>query len=119
MKEGIKVKLLVYVLNNVLLLDKFLHELKVNNIKGATILESTGMARKLIENDDFDFIGSLKVLFDNPRTESRVIMMALEEEQAKVVLEIIDSLVDLTQPNTGIVFTLPIDYIKGNRKTVK
>jgi nitrogen regulatory protein PII len=106
-------------LNNVLLLDKFLHELKVNKIQGATIIDSTGMARKLIENSDFDFIGSLKVLFDNPRTESRVIMMALEEEKVSTVLQIIDSLVDLTEPNTGIVFTLPIDYIKGNIKTVK
>lgn len=109
-------KLLVYVMHNVALLDKFLHELKLKKIPGATILNSTGMARKLIENEDFDFIGSLKTLFDNPRVESRVILMALEENQIQDVLGVIETFVDLDKPNSGIVFTLPIDFIKGYNK---
>jgi nitrogen regulatory protein PII len=103
-------------MTNVLLLNRFLHELKEHKIHGATIINSTGMAKKLIENDDLDFIGSLKVLFDNPREESRVIIMALENDKVETVMNIIDSIVDLTQPNTGIVFTLPIDFIKGYKK---
>jgi len=107
-------KLVVYVMNNTKLLDEFLHQLKTKNIKGATILNSTGMARKLIENDDMDFIGSLKVLFDNPRVESYVILMALEDNQVSIALDVIHNVAgDLSKPNTGIVFTLPIDYIDG------
>lgn len=110
-------KLVVYVMNNTKLLDEFLHQLKENNIKGATIVNSTGMARKLIENDDMDFIGSLKVLFDNPRVESYVILMALEDFQVSIALDVIHRVAgDLSRPNTGIVFTLPIDYIDGFTK---
>jgi len=101
-------------MNDTSLLDKFLHELNQKNIKGATILNSTGMARKLIENDDMAFIGSLKVLFDNPRKESYVILMALPDEQVPIALQVIEKIAgDLSRPNSGIVFTLPIDYIKG------
>jgi len=96
------------------LLDKFLQKLNQKNIKGATILNGTGMARKLIENDDMEFIGSLKMLFDNPRVESHVILMALQDEQVKIALDIVHEVAgDMTKPNTGIVFTLPIDYIEG------
>jgi len=110
-------KLVVYVMNNTSKLDLFLHELKEKHIKGATILNGTGMARKLIENDDMDFIGSLKVLFDNPRIESRVILMALEENQVQDALDVVHQIAgDMSLPNTGIVFTVPIDYIDGLQK---
>jgi len=110
-------KLVVYVMHNTSKLDDFLHLLKEQNIKGATILKGTGMARKLIENDDMDFIGSLKTLFDNPRIESNVILMALEDEQVPIAIAAVKEVAgDLTRPNTGIVFTVPIDYIEGFKK---
>lgn len=110
-------KLMVFVMNDVHQLDKFLVALKDNNIKGATIINSTGMGRMLSESDDMNILGSLKYLFDGPRSESRVILMALEDEKIEAVLKIIDQVAgDLTKPNTGIVFTLPIDFIKGYKK---
>jgi nitrogen regulatory protein PII len=108
---------MVYVLNDVHQLDKFLIALKEEKIKGATIINSTGMGRMLSESDDMNILGSLKFLFDGPRSESRVILMALEDEQIDVVLNVIDRIAgDLSKPNTGIVFTLPIDFIKGYKK---
>jgi nitrogen regulatory protein PII len=110
-------KLLIYVMNNVNFQENFLKRLKDEGIKGATIINSTGMGRVLAENEDRDIIGSLKFLFDNPRAESRTFMMALEEEQVEVVMGVIDEVAgDLSRPNTGIVFTLPIDQIKGYKK---
>jgi len=107
-------KLLVFVMNQTELLDEFLHELKEKGIMGATILNSTGMARKLIQSDDMEFIGSLKTLFENPRKESNVILMALAKEKIDMVYKVIDNVCgDLSEPNTGIVFTVPIDSIKG------
>ena len=108
---------MVYVMNNVNLLDKFMVSLKNKGIKGATIISSTGMGRMLSESDDMNIIGSLKMLFDGPRSESRVILMALEDEQVECVVNIIDEYAgDLSKPNSGIVFTLPIDFIKGYKK---
>ncbi|MGE4321165.1 MAG: hypothetical protein AB7E61_06935 [Acholeplasmataceae bacterium] len=113
-------KLVVYIMSDTTKLDKFLHALKEKNINGATILKGTGMARKLIANDDMEFIGSLKVLFDNPRVESDVVLMALEEPQVEVVFETIKEVVgDLTCPNCGIAFTVPIDHIVGLTKKNK
>ena len=107
-------KLVVYVMNQIEYLEAFLQELNVKEIKGATILNSTGMARKLIESDDMGLIGSFKNLFDNPREESRVILMAVPDEKVSVIYQIIDDTCGgLNKPNTGIVFTLSIESIKG------
>ncbi len=107
-------KLVVYVMNRTEYLDEFLHELKEKNINGATILNSTGMVGRLIQNDDMEFIGSLKALFENPRKESRVILMAVDDELVKTIYQIIDEVCGgLDKPNSGIAFTLSIDDIKG------
>ncbi len=107
-------KLVVYVMNKTELLEEFLHELKDNEIKGATILNSTGMASKLIQNDDMEFIGSLKTLFENPRKESHVILIAVPKEKVSTVFKVIDNVCgSLEEPNSGIAFTLSIDEIKG------
>lgn len=107
-------KLVVYVMNKTELLEEFLLELKANNINGATILNSTGMARKLIQNDDMEFIGSLRSLFENPRKESHVILIAIPDDQVKTVYKVIDYVCgNLEEPDSGIVFTLSIEEIKG------
>lgn len=110
-------KLMVYVMNDVHQLNKFIVALKDNDIKGATIIDSTGMGRMLSESDDMNILGSLKFLLDGPRSESKVILMALEDAKIDIVLNLIDRFAgDLTKPNSGIVFTLPIDFIKGYKK---
>jgi nitrogen regulatory protein P-II 1 len=112
-------KLLVYVLNQVELLDKFIKALKEAGIKGATIIPSSGMASRLFGSDDQNLIGSLRMIFDQPRKESNVIMMALEDEQVDTVFEIVDVVLGgVDKPNTGILFTVPIDKIKGYKKRV-
>ncbi len=107
-------KLMLYVMNKPEHLDKFLKELSKNQIKGATIFSSTGMGRRLAGNEDIPWLGSLKAILDMPRTESKVIMLALPEEQVDIVYQVIEQVGgDLSEPNTGIAFTLPIDSIKG------
>lgn len=107
-------KLVVFVMNETEHLDEFLHELKEHDINGATILKSTGMGRKLIQSDDMEFIGALKTLFENPRRESHVILIATKNEKVKTIYQIIDSVYGgLNRPNSGIAFTLSIDDVKG------
>jgi nitrogen regulatory protein PII len=107
-------KMLIYVMNRPELLDKFLKELAKNQIKGGTIIDSTGMGRRLAGNDDIPWIGSLRAVFDMPRAESKTILLVLPDEQVDVVYGIINTISgDLSKPNTGIAFTLPIDSVKG------
>lgn len=112
-------KLMIFVLNNVDHLDPFILRLKEAGIKGATILNSTGMGRMLAENDDlgFDLFGSLRTVLNGPHTESRTIMMVLEEPQVPIVAGVIHKVVgDLSKPNTGIYFVLPLDEVQGFKK---
>ena len=110
-------KLLIYVMNRVEKLNGFLHELKERNVSGATIIDGTGMARELMQNDDMNMFMSLRSLFSNPGAPSKVIMMVLKnEEEVNTVLEAIDNVVNLNEPNSGIVFTLPVDFVKGMKR---
>lgn len=113
-KEGIIMQLFIYVMNKPELLDKFLKQLMKSNIKGATILSSTGMGRQLAGSEDVPWLGSLKSILDMPRAESKVILIALPEAQVDDVYRIIDEVAgDLNAPNSGIAFTIPIQSIKG------
>lgn len=110
-------KLLIYVLTKNELLSKLLHEFAENKIIGATIVNSTGMAQQLFNNDDLGILGSIRNILDPKRDESKTIYMVLKDEEVKIVLEIIEKIVgDLDEPDNGILFTVPIDYIKGLKK---
>lgn len=114
MKEGDIMKLMIYVMNKPEYLDKFLKELTKHDIKGATIISSTGMGRRLFGQDDIPWLGSLKAILDMPRTESKVILIALPDEHVELVYKVIEDVVgDLSQPNSGIAFTVDITSIKG------
>lgn len=106
-------KLLVLILNKVEELERLLEKFERHSIRGATILSSRGMAMALENYVDGSFLGSLRAVMEPSREENRTILMALKEENVPVVLSIIDEVIDLDAPNTGVVFTLPIDFIKG------
>ena len=107
-------KLFIYVLYKTELLDKLLKALHKSDIKGATILNSTGMGRKLFSSDDHAFIGSLRAMFESSRVESNMIFIALPDEQVDIVFQVIYDVVgDLSEAYNGIAFTLDIDKIKG------
>ena len=107
-------KLVVYVMNQTDLLDEFLHELNEKGVKGAAILNSTGMARKLVQNEEWDFIGSLRSLYNNPRKESNVIFIVVEDEKVDTVYDVIKKVCGrLDKPHSGIVFTMPIENVRG------
>lgn len=106
-------KLLVLVLNRPDKLNKLLHEFNDHEIRGATILESTGMAHTLMSDDDHLF-GSWRRFLDPDRKESKTIYMVIEDEKISEVIEIIESVIgSLNKPDAGIVFTIPVDYVKG------
>ncbi len=110
-------KLLVYILNQVDKLEELLCALSEAKISGATIVESTGMARALYNMEDGAFLGSLRLFLDPGRDENQMIFMVLNEEQVVTAKQTIREVIgDLSQPNTGIVFTLPIDEVEGLHK---
>lgn len=108
-------QLLLLVLNDVEMLTPLLETLMANNIRGATILNSTGMARELCRNgEDYPIFGTLRYLMDPEREESRTVFMVLKDEQVPIAKKIIrDMLGGLKGPDTGVMFTLPVSSAEG------
>lgn len=106
-------KLMVLILNEVEQLEHVLQQLERASIRGATILPSRGMAMALENYTDGSFLGSLRAVMEPDRVENRTILMALRDDQVELALSAIGTVIDLDKPNTGVAFTLPIDFIKG------
>lgn len=107
-------RLLMLVLNNVELLEPLLETMTARGLRGATILNSTGMVRELTRYEDYPLFGSLRFLMQPEHDESRTIFMALPEEKVELAKQTIrDILGDLSKPNTGVMFTLPITDAEG------
>ncbi|WP_458863608.1 P-II family nitrogen regulator [Acidaminobacterium chupaoyuni] len=109
-------KLMVLILNRVELLDDLLEKFMKEGISGATILQSRGMAHQLFSNasEDPGFLGSLKALLDPEREENLTILTVVKDEMVAHAVEVIEDVVgDLKRPDTGIVFTVPVDFMKG------
>ncbi len=110
-------KCLFIVLNDTEKLDGLLESLGNNGIKGATVVESTGMAHRLINNDySTRFLGSLRSVLNPERETNYTIFMVLNDEDIdKAKKAIKDVLGDINKPDTAIIFSMPVDFIEGVR----
>lgn len=107
-------KLVMYVLIKVELLQLLLTKLADEKISGATIIDSSGMGRELAESDEFSIFGSLRSLFNNNNRQTKTLLFVAKEEQVETIAKIIESVVgSLDAPNSGIFFSLPLDSVKG------
>ncbi|MFV0497518.1 MAG: hypothetical protein ACK5L0_05000 [Candidatus Fimivivens sp.] len=109
-------KLMVFVLNKAELLEPLLSEFLQAGISGATILESTGMARVLTqyEGNDIPFIGSIRALLNPERSKSETILLVIKDEQLQIAVATIEKVVgNICNKDTGIIFSIPIDFVKG------
>ncbi len=107
-------KLLVFVLNKVEKLEPVLNKFEHIGLRGATILESKGMAMALENYFDGSFIGSLRAVLEPDREDNRTVFMVLKDEDAKKAIDAIEEVAgSFDKPNSGIAFTLPLDFVKG------
>ena len=110
-------KLMIFVLNKTEKLDDVLCEFVRKNICGATLLDSTGMVHMLAGKhgeDEIPFLGSLRQFLSSDREQNNVILAAIDDEQVEQAVAAIESVVgDLSNEDTGVVFCVPIDYMKG------
>ena len=110
-------KLLMYVLSHVEKLQTLLKEFNEAGISGATIIDSSGMGRELSERDEFSIFGSMRALIDQNNKTTKTLFMVVEDDEVKKVEKVIEKVIgDLSKPDQGILFTLPLDYVKGYKK---
>ena len=109
-------KLLIIVLNKTECLERLLTSFGNHQIPGATIIDSRGMAQELEEFSDMDFMFSLRMLINPAHKENKTIFMVVPEQMVPKVSRIVNEVTGgLDQPDTGILFTVPIDHIEGIR----
>lgn len=110
-------RLFCYILNQTEYLDEILTEFAHNGIHGATIIESTGMARVLSHThgeEELPFLASLRKFLNPDRESNNIIMTVISDEQLQLAASIIEKIVgNLAENNNGIVFSFPLDYTKG------
>ncbi len=106
----------VLVLNRLEYLDTLLAKMSESGIKSATVLESRGMARILMD-DDMPMFGALRSLLNPERRESRTIFAVLRDEQVDVMRRLVNEVTGgLNTPDSGIMFSTPVLFAEGLEK---
>lgn len=113
-------ELLMFVLNDIDLLSPLLKEFNSIGIKGCTILDSNGMGRELMknqndQNDEFNIMfGTLRKLLKPDLKNTKTLMLVLDKSKIESVVSSIEKIVgNLDEPGTGILVTFPLSFVKG------
>lgn len=109
-------KLMVFILNKIDTLEYLLEGLSAAGIGGATIIESSGLAMTLSKLGSSFLSAPIRALFSGDE-DNKTILSVIRDDQLDLARRVIYNTVgDLSMPNTGILFTVPIDFAEGIRK---
>ncbi|WP_294490409.1 hypothetical protein [uncultured Ruminococcus sp.] len=109
-------QLLFLVIKRVELVDEIMHALASAGIRGGTCIDSMGMAKSISDMDNLPMIGVLRALLsgEDPDQKGKTIFVAVHEDQVQTARNAIVSVTgDLTQPNAGVLFGVPITFAEG------
>jgi len=105
-------RLLVAVINDPEKIDEILSGFVELGIRGATVINSEGMGQIL--SHDIPIFAGLQTLLSGSRPQNRTILSVLREERVPEVVALLQEVTgNLDSPATGIVFTLPVDFVVG------
>jgi len=123
LKEGEKMNILFLVLNETEYLDDILSAFVEVGVKGATILDSQGMASAICCNESrqIPLFGSLKSFLDSSRPYNKTVFTVIETEELleKAINAINNVIGDICKPGIGVMFTVPVGNIYGLPKNTK
>lgn len=93
-------------------LEELLFCLAEEGVRGATVIESSGMA-KVLGREGGRFFQSLH-LYIPDREENRTIFTVVPDEQVPLVERVLTEVVgDLSDPDTAVLFCVPVGYTAG------
>lgn len=105
---------LFIVLNQVDYLDEILEKFVEVGVRGATVLDSQGMAGAIVHGGgNLPLFGSLKHLMDGARAYNKTIFSVLESEEMveKATTAVQGVLDDLPADGLGFMFSVPIGKV--------
>ncbi len=105
-------KLLVIVINDRTKLTPLLDRFYELGIKGATVIESQGMGHLIA--DHIPFFARFAELSNPHDDSSHTIFSVIHgEDLLHQAIETVDEEIDLEKEDTGLLFVLPVDFVKG------
>lgn len=109
-------RLLICITTQAEKIDAIFHDMLSQGLRGATTIDGNGMLQSINESD-FDpppIFGSLRQFLHPDKEHIKIILMVLTQEnlpKAKAILY--DHLGDFAEPDTGILFELPVENVEG------
>lgn len=106
-------EVIVVVLNETDVLNELLTKFMEKDIKGATVIDSGGMGHLIAHN--YPMFAMFAELEDERENNSKTIFVVSDDttDRDRVTAALEEVLGDLSEPNTAIVFSLPVNYARG------
>lgn len=110
-------KLLFLILSKTEKIDELLSEFARKRISGATVIEGRGMVKMLSQRHDEDeipILASLRSYLNPERAKNYIVLAVIRDELLQEAVQTIEEVIgDLSAENTGVVFSVPIDFTRG------
>lgn len=106
-------ELVVFVLNESESLEEIMERFLQIGVRGATVIDTTGMGRTMCDN--VPFFGGIRSMLQGCRPNNKTIFTVVrsEEMRNKVIREIKSVLGDMSKPNSGFLFCVPVTCAEG------
>ena len=111
--------IVVFILNDLDHCQNILDAWENAGIRGITILESSGLGRirQAALLDDLPLMPSLHDLFVTESNHRTLFTVIKSQEKIDAIVEATQSIVgDLENPNTGLLFVMPVSQVYGKGK---
>ena len=109
-------QLLFLVIKRVEIVDDIMKSLAKSGIHGGTCIDSVGMAKSISSMDNLPMIGVLRSILsgEDPAQKGKTIFVAVADEQVDEAKKAITDITgDLSKPNAGVLFGVPITFAEG------
>ena len=105
--------LLVCVINEPRKVDDILQAFLEIGVTGATVIDTYGMGATLIEDIPI-FAGFRSLLAGSSKYNKTIFSVIKEPEMIEKAAAAVENVCgDLDSPSTGIIFSIPLDFVKG------
>ena len=109
-------QLLFLVINRVELVDEIMIALAQAGVRGGTSIDSVGMAKSISGAKNLATIGLLSSILKgvDPAQKGKTVFVVVDDERVQSAIAAIKIVTgELSQPNAGVLFTVPISYAEG------
>ncbi|MBR6102801.1 MAG: hypothetical protein IKP95_10250 [Ruminococcus sp.] len=109
-------QLLFLIIKRTELVDNIMKALAAAGVHGGTVIDSVGMAKSISSMDNLPTIGFLREMLkgEDPTKKGKTIIIAVEDDKVEAAKKAILGITgDLTKPNAGVLFGVPISFALG------